>query len=511
MSKETHSRILLLVALVAASMLAKVIFAASQWHLEKQQQKKITVDHNLTYQGAEELQQKVKQLESSQDSLAWRSKHLEDGIKNTRGELHELQNVLGYELKRTRGELDELQTVRGELLALQKLVTDLTVPPPGTQSAPATEKTDSTSQQPVPGLRRRKKVPSNSDTDTHSTADTSEKSAVKGGDTEDNSGRLQTKKKQEDDEDVQVDRAEKITFKSCCGIGHRMARVLPTLVYAKIRGKEAYGSWYDVSWNEIFNDTDTIKQQVGDTYPEVHDNGYPEDWDLNSTQAEMSNETNRQWGKVEEKYQYQGPIFSTIEAYQVINTLRQSLSARVMRKLNPIIHEYETRKLRFAVHFRLGNNETGDWAAKEWRHVDDYLSVLNSTLQAMIKEANGEPSVGVFVASDSSAAAPYFREHVPESWRVITQDAAAGKNLTSIPKQGVWFGEMGSETSKNLTQEELAERMAEGFADVFALGERVDALFIPTYSSFTFLPILLTKSRNKPILFRDGLDFSARW
>ena len=72
------------------------------------------------------------------------------------------------------------------------------------------------------------------------------------------------------------------------------------------------------------------------------------------------------------------------------------------------------------------------------------------------------------------------------------------------PETCVWFGQHGSNTNANLTQQEKDEAMAEAVADVFALGE-CDALFIPKCSSFSTVGIMLMRAARKKVFFRGDL------
>jgi len=309
--------------------------------------------------------------------------------------------------------------------------------------------------------------------------------------------------------------AKKLGFGACCGIGHRMSYILPTLVYARTRGMVSYGVWPDVPWTEIFNETSSIRQGTGRFKEEWYSNTTPMQWKANTTSEQRPNP--RQGSVISRYHAANRHLFHMEEAQALVQDLRNSLSARVLRKLNPILEKHRARKLRFGAHFRFGNNETGDWARKAWRHVDSPESIMNGTLRAMLVAAGDEPSVSVLVASDTAEAAKWLRGHIPDTWQVISQDDdddnddednSTGNNTTKPlkPSSGVWFGEWGSNTSSVLSKEDKYERMAEGFADVFALGEG-DALFIPTYSSFTIIPIVLTYAHSRPVYFRAGLDF----
>lgn len=75
-----------------------------------------------------------------------------------------------------------------------------------------------------------------------------------------------------------------------------------------------------------------------------------------------------------------------------------------------------------------------------------------------------------------------------------------------LPTNGVWFGQHGSKTGASLTQASKNDKMAAAATDMFLLGE-CSALFVPTYSSFAAVPIILSKSRNKTVMYREGMDY----
>ena len=117
------------------------------------------------------------------------------------------------------------------------------------------------------------------------------------------------------------------------------------------------------------------------------------------------------------------------------------------------------------------------------------VSMRNFTKQSNAKK------VSVFVASDMKKARSWVEENAPTDWHVVKP----AKELPH-PENGVWFGESGSPTNENLSQDELNEAMAEAVADVFALGE-CDALFIPNFSTFSMFGITLTRAERKKVFF----------
>lgn len=191
-------------------------------------------------------------------------------------------------------------------------------------------------------------------------------------------------------------------------------------------------------------------------------------------------------------------LFEMGLARSVVNMLRDNLSPLVRSFLDPMREQYRDSELHLCTHIRQGNNETGDWERKTWRHFD-FDTVANATLASMRRHAvaSGAKKVTVFVASDSDKTRPWFESHIPEGWSVVRP----GKVLPR-PESGVWFGEHGSKTNAVLSQKERDEAMAEAVADVFALGE-CDALYLPNYSSFSQVGIMLTRAEGNRVLFMD--------
>jgi hypothetical protein len=71
----------------------------------------------------------------------------------------------------------------------------------------------------------------------------------------------------------------------CCGIGHRLSRVIPTIVYANRHGRKARVFWDDVPLSALFNDTDYVENAQPDkgwAIAEEQDllirNSHPTDW-----------------------------------------------------------------------------------------------------------------------------------------------------------------------------------------------------------------------------------------
>jgi hypothetical protein len=112
-----------------------------------------------------------------------------------------------------------------------------------------------------------------------------------------------------------------------------------------------------------------------------------------------------------------------------------------------------------------------------------------------VAEKRNANNVTVFVASDNVDSRKWFEDHVKSGWSVVQPTKVIEK-----PESGVWFGEWGSQTNSVLSQEQKNEAMAEAASDIFALGE-CDALFIPNYSSFTLISIMLMRAEKRVVSF----------
>ena len=314
-----------------------------------------------------------------------------------------------------------------------------------------------------------------------------------------------------------------VSIGACCGIGHRLSRTIPTMVYAVRHSRLVHANWEDITWNVLFNDTLNIKQgpkkhpaQRSHWYSKVwchfcrcssttmlpsgesYDNDFPSNWTnlslaLTEREQPILNTAYRDYGITS------AVLFELPLAQYIVKSLAQNLSPLVLSFLTPLRLQYTLSDLHLCAHVREGNNEKGDWENKTWRHLDLY-PVLNSTLvrMGMFARSRNATAVSLFVASDNKRARSWFEENAPENWRMVKP----AKELR-YPESGVWFGEYGSNTNENLTQPEKDEAMAEAVADVFALGE-CDALFIPSYSSFSIVGIMLTRAKRKTVFFRGG-------
>jgi len=296
----------------------------------------------------------------------------------------------------------------------------------------------------------------------------------------------------------------------CCGIGHRLSRILPTLVWANRQGRKTHVVWDDIPWGKIFNDTDYVVRghhDAGYSKAKNHKllvtNSVPEHWEGEKKQYKPT-------GTVLDANRVPGPqYFDDDTITSMLVSLRDSLSPLVRSYLNSVRAQLNEARdsnghVTMCTHVRQGNNEVGDWQDKTWRHID-LKTVLHSTHSVMKKFvlSSNATMASIYVASDNPEVSLWFGSHISKHWNLIQP-----KKVMPKPKHGVWFGQHGSKTSHVLNKTMKNEAMAEAAAEMFILGE-CDALIIPNYSSFSFPSIALTKARHKPVFLRSStsLDF----
>ncbi|KAL7526703.1 hypothetical protein ACHAXR_001611 [Thalassiosira sp. AJA248-18] len=256
-------------------------------------------------------------------------------------------------------------------------------------------------------------------------------------------------------------------------------------------------TWTDVKWDALFNNSTHIG--VGPVAAEHYGNGRPGSW-KNCSLAFGGEMGTMPPGSAYSSYKaVMRDLFDMSLAQSIVKLLNEKLSPLVLSFLTPIRQQSYTSDLHLCTHIREGNNETGDWAKKLWRHID-LNATLNATLDSMKSLAKkwkngGARRVTVFVASDTPKSRPWFRDNAPPGWHIVQP----GKELPP-PENGVWFGEYKSDTNKHLNQTEKDNAMAEAVADVFALGE-CDALFIPNYSSFSVIGIIQMRAEKRMVFF----------
>ena len=307
-----------------------------------------------------------------------------------------------------------------------------------------------------------------------------------------------------------------ISVGGCCGLGHRMTRLIPSVLYGVTHNQVVLVNWTDVEWNVLFNNTAQVKQGVkikGHHYS----NKAPSYWE-ESVFAKHGTGT-FQVPKQSSTFDFYSvqmkKMFTMRLAQSIAKSLSENLSPLVLKFLNPIRTQYASRNhagrgLHLCAHVREGNNET-DFPS--WRNIVDFNFMLDKTLLGMkdyvFSKRNGTATtntnkendddkseqVSVFVASDNENTRPWFEQNVPNNWHVLSSRSRIPK-----PKDGGHWFQHERTHAKLITKEQKNELMAETVADAFALGE-CDALFIPTYSSFNVIGIMLSQAARRDVFF----------
>ncbi|KAL3803343.1 hypothetical protein HJC23_009307 [Cyclotella cryptica] len=284
------------------------------------------------------------------------------------------------------------------------------------------------------------------------------------------------------------------------GIGHRLYHNIIVFIYGISRSRLVFVHWEEVSWAVVFNDTYYVKAQLGEDAEERYLNSLPDGW-LDSIPPWPKGVMPRDGTSFDEYNRHDAAPYATTLidmplGHSVVKLLHDSIAPAVLSFLSPIREESYLSELHLCVHIREGNKEPGVWSSRTWRHIH-LSSILLQTLHSMVSFANKKnaTNVSVFIASDSPKARPWFQNYAPPSWKIIR----TGKEMAK-PESGVWFG--GDGPNAKLTQETKDNVMAEAISDVFALGE-CDALFIPSYSSFSLVSIMMMRAERRSVLFMD--------
>ncbi|GFH53205.1 hypothetical protein CTEN210_09681 [Chaetoceros tenuissimus] len=282
--------------------------------------------------------------------------------------------------------------------------------------------------------------------------------------------------------------------------------ILPSIVYASRKNRASKIVLVDVPWSVLFKNTTHVQSEIkNENFEKAKNlglsanNDHPKEY-----WRERPLRTYRGTRTVLDRYQHRDMFYSP-KLIAVIHQLQVAMTPLVLSyfesiraQLNPerIDDHVHEKEVSICFHLRQGNNETGDWQGKKWRHVNTDL-VLNMTLSGMksFVESRDASKATLFIASDNGKTIPWFESRISNSWTIVKPAKSMPK-----PENGVWFGQHGSKTSDVLNQTGKNEAMAEALSDIFALAE-CDALFIPNYSSFTYVSIALTRARGNSVLF----------
>eukprot|EP00986_Skeletonema_menzelii_P005396 scaffold1951_cov137-Skeletonema_menzelii.AAC.4 len=313
-----------------------------------------------------------------------------------------------------------------------------------------------------------------------------------------------------------------ISVGGCCGLGHRMTRLIPSVVYGVTNNQVVLVNWTDVEWNVLFNDTAQVKQ--GPKLRHHYKNKFPNKWE-ESILAKFGTETFQEPNESSTYDKYSvvtKRMFAMPLAHSVAKSLSENLSPRVLKFLDPIRRQYASknhsdsgRGLHLCTHIREGDNET-DLPA--WRNIDDLNATLKKTLLGMkdyvfsmragnitLNDDNGDDKlqiVSMFVASNTEKSRLWLEQNAPNNWHVVKSP----QSHTPKPNDGGHWFKWGRKTY-SITKEQMNELMAEAVSDAFALGE-CDALFIPTYSSFSMIGIMLSIAERQDVFF---LGNEGKW
>jgi hypothetical protein len=302
--------------------------------------------------------------------------------------------------------------------------------------------------------------------------------------------------------------------------------MLMALGYARATGRYALIKYKDFEWGRLFNSTDRLisKDEIYGANPKTTVVWNPKwkwyglsfapdvghvPWKVSVAGCCSKTIPSSCVGGVECGHpilettlsRYPGGVLSSAEVWCAVDELYRATSPELVG-MRALMARPTAVDMHVCVHFRLGNNETGHWERAK-RQVADQGRLLRATWDAIDHRVGASGGsletarVSVHIASDSAAPRAWFTARTSNrtSWSVV------GLDVPEKAGGGVWFGEYGVAPPES---QRLA-RMQEAMADTLSLGE-CDALYIPTYSSFTTISIIRTSMRGRPVCFYSATN-----
>mmetsp|Transcript_34104 Transcript_34104/g.109423 ORF Transcript_34104/g.109423 Transcript_34104/m.109423 type:complete len:429 (+) Transcript_34104:220-1506(+) len=290
----------------------------------------------------------------------------------------------------------------------------------------------------------------------------------------------------------------------CCGLGHRMSRLMKVYVYALSRSKGVVVDWgacvgTDVTnlWSEFFENQDELAAGAGGKRDEwIQVDADAVDWRPPSTGRLRS--IHKEW-ELAFAHASVAPYASRFAAL-LARSLKPRWRSRLGRFLLKEFHSTKKKKV-IGVHFRLGNGE--QFSRKP---VNTTKTVLRAAAAArQLATSLGFSSWRLFVATDDTDALELLRTHAPDldvfarpQWR---PPKGAGVAFSS------WRLDDGLVDSPDLKERAHLDLVRDGESCVANSGDMLldalllgytDALLLTVPSTFSVLPKAMAYARHVP-------------
>jgi Nodulation protein Z (NodZ) len=286
-------------------------------------------------------------------------------------------------------------------------------------------------------------------------------------------------------------RRSTVTYRACCGLGHRLARLEDAAHVALLFEATLAVVWHDCG-------PDTFQLLFG---PEPFQLGQsPATLDGHDTSAEaryhwtFANDVPNCYSinGVHQRPDLCADILQGRD--QTSRKLYQELLDRYLRRdiIQNFTETHFAGKTSIGIHIRAGNNETGDFTRKN-RQINDmngFVKTNAERVRGMVPPNTG-PAV-LFVATDTPAYVEAFRNELNGIMPVVELQQIRAKEGT-----GVLFGEHGAPKPQG---EICLEGWHAALQDIMILSS-TNVVLAATYSSFTrTMPRVMALSRpNRPI------------
>lgn len=274
-----------------------------------------------------------------------------------------------------------------------------------------------------------------------------------------------------------------VTYKSCCGLGHRLTRLEDAAHVALL-----YQAKLDIVWKDCGEGT--FQRLFG---PEPFLLGQESTYDTDDSVKYSWTFGNDVPGcyKINQMYPQRKDLCEKIEEGKSISSpkLYQELMDRYIYrdKIQSYVAEHFEGKLVIGMHVRAGNNETGDFTRKK-RQIPDMNAFVKLNADRVRSMMIPDMPAVLFIATDTPSYIQAFRTELNDTMPVVEMEQPRAQEGA-----GVYFGEHGAKKPKG---DECLNGWHAALQDMMLLAS-ADIVFAPAYSSFTrTMPRVLALARS---------------
>lgn len=281
---------------------------------------------------------------------------------------------------------------------------------------------------------------------------------------------------------INLEHLSSVNHRTCCGLGHRLARLAGAAWVAKHNNMALRAFW-----GVCGNDTEVFQYLFG---------VQPRDELVNVTSTHQHIQLNNDIPGFRFLHRNPGECRCSTEQEQVYYDFYSRLRERfrLRDEVNAFVAKHFANKFVIGIHIRAGNGETGDFVNKNRgiRNESEWAKLTSEQIVGIFKIQNTNLRPLLFIATDTPSMIGRFRSELAGIMPVI-----------DVPQQrpeegaGVFFGE------KDPNLRAQMYKCLGGWSSAMldnALLSHVDLLFAPLHSTFIYslpMSLVLGKKRHR--------------